>query len=229
MLATIEALLAGAMTPAEARAWGQGLLGEAELRRNPFSINPDAAVVFESLLCIGELAPSGEPVVREVDLRGYRRWLVDGAAFIGTGDPMVHVVRDIDALASEVGGEPIRFWNAGLGWFIALRFCAPATGRPFVAFGELDHPGGVSVHFRRDDVASDALVELFETLGIDDRDVRLHPTLDADALPEWALWREDDNANRFEIERYRCYAKAAEQERVFEARGHRQSYWVDPI
>ncbi|KIG17059.1 hypothetical protein DB30_03656 [Enhygromyxa salina] len=109
-----------------------------------------------------------------------------------------------------------------------MLFCAPASGRPFVAFDRLEHPCGVEVHFQREDSPRDAVVDLFETLAIDDGDVGLHPDLNPEELPQWALWREDDNNNRFEIERYRCYAKAVERARIFTARGHRQFYWVDP-
>ncbi|NJK32877.1 MAG: hypothetical protein HC927_10985 [Deltaproteobacteria bacterium] len=65
---------------------------------------------------------------------------------------------------------------------------------------------------------------------MDDADVGyVHPKVDLAKLPVWALWRQDDNANRFEIARFRSYAKAYAQERMFTARGHRQTYWVDPL
>jgi hypothetical protein len=75
----------------------------------------------------------------------------------------------------------------------------------------------------------DALLDLFEALAIDDRDVvRFGDEVDLESLPCWALWRSDDNGNKFEMERSRSYAKAAAQEQLYSARGHRQVYWVEP-
>ena len=69
-------------------------------------------------------------------------------------------------------------------------------------------------------------------LGDDATDERvfaaLHPDVDLTQLPVWALWREDDNANKFEMARYRSYAKAIAREKIYRDRGHRQFYWVDP-
>lgn len=229
MLATIEAILAGEITRAAALVQINELAAACQDAGRRFRGHADASVVFESLLSLDQYTEAGQPFVREVDLRAYRRWLLEGPTFIGTKDWVVGLHMSIDELAGLVGGEPVRSWNAGLGWFVELRFCAVASGRPFAAIGALEQSGGVGVHFRRDDIAHEALVDLFETLAIDDHDVVLHPDIDPTQLPQWALWREDDNGNRFEIERYRCYAKAVEQERIFTARGHRQSYWVDPV
>lgn len=48
-------------------------------------------------------------------------------------------------------------------------------------------------------------------------------------LPQrWALWRLDDNGNRFLMETFdvRGYAEAAVRD--YSARGHKQVYWVEP-
>jgi hypothetical protein len=42
----------------------------------------------------------------------------------------------------------------------------------------------------------------------------------------WAVWRQDDNGNRFEVARYGSKAEAAEHAADLESRGHRQTYWV---
>ena len=52
------------------------------------------------------------------------------------------------------------------------------------------------------------------------------PEVNLAELPVWVLWREDDNGNRVEIDRYRSYAKAEQDERIYADRGHRQSYWI---
>ena len=231
MLATIEGLLAGELTREQGLAWCEQLRPPKHDGRSPFygSGLGDASAVFESLWNLDQLRADGEPWVRELDLRGYRRWLREGHVFVGTRDPMVGLRFELEALVERVGGEPVRFWNHGLGWYLELRFCAPLSGRPFVAFESMFYPGGCSVHFRRGDDPQEALRDLFETLAMDEHELGLHPELDAERLPQWALWREDDNNNRFEIERSRSYAKLAEREQMFEARGHRQSYWIEPV
>lgn len=229
MLVTIEAVLAGELTRSAALAQIQAIAAECPEARDRFRGHGDASAVFASLLNLTETTASGEPLVREVDLRGYRRWLIEGSPFIGTPDWMVGLPISMAELANLVGDEPVRFWNEGLGWFVELRFCALASGRPFAATGALEGATGIGVHFRQADIVHEAVVDLFEMLAIDDHDVTLHPDIDLAQLPQWALWRQDDNANRFEVERYRCYAKAVALEQMYTARRHRQSYWVDPV
>ena len=42
----------------------------------------------------------------------------------------------------------------------------------------------------------------------------------------WALWRQDDNGNRFLIARFASAQAAEAEQRRFEALGHKQTYWV---
>ena len=46
----------------------------------------------------------------------------------------------------------------------------------------------------------------------------------APAAREWALWRQDDNGNRFEMQRSCSRAKLEELEAMYERRGHKQLY-----
>lgn len=128
--------------------------------------------------------------------------------------------------AHDDGGELVR---EEFGWHHAIRFCAVGTSRPFFALQD-DRPAHpVTIHKLRSDPWRDAVIDLFETLAIDEHDVAyLDPRIDLAQLPCWALWREDDNVNRFEIDRFHSYAKAIAQEQMYTARGHRQFYWVDP-
>lgn len=145
-------------------------------------------------------------------------------------DPLVGLELAIDAFAERVGATPIRWWRTGLGWFCEVRFATLATGRPFVAVAELGQDHGVGIHKHTDDPWKGALIDLFEHFAIDERDtIMLHPAVDLAELPVWALWREDDNANKFEMDRYRSYAKATRDEQIYRDRGHRQFYWVDPV
>jgi hypothetical protein len=153
-----------------------------------------------------------------------------GDDLVGDSDPLVALAPGIDALTAKTGGTtPVRYWLDGIGWYLEMRFAAPTTGRPFAAFTNAEgEEGPIAVHKRRDDPWRQALIDLFEALEIDERDtLGLRPDIDLDALPTWSLWRQDDNGNRFEMDRFHSYAKADAQQQMFTARKHKQLYWVE--
>jgi hypothetical protein len=43
----------------------------------------------------------------------------------------------------------------------------------------------------------------------------------------WMLWRQDDNGNKHLIERFPAHRSAEEALKRFEARHHRQIYWLE--
>lgn len=43
----------------------------------------------------------------------------------------------------------------------------------------------------------------------------------------WALWRLDDNGNRFVVAVFVRLDEAEAAARAFEAHGHKQAYWVE--
>jgi len=49
-----------------------------------------------------------------------------------------------------------------------------------------------------------------------------------DDAPRWALWRQDDNGNRVLMRRFADLAEAEREQRAYEARGHKQTYWIEP-
>jgi len=51
-------------------------------------------------------------------------------------------------------------------------------------------------------------------------------TVDGPPAAGWWLWRQDDNANVLLVARFHSRAAAEEARCRFEARGHRQVYWV---
>lgn len=55
------------------------------------------------------------------------------------------------------------------------------------------------------------------------------PWVDAAAATEssWALWRQDDNGVRVRIETFATREAAAARQTEFEARHHKQIYWVE--
>lgn len=44
--------------------------------------------------------------------------------------------------------------------------------------------------------------------------------------PQWELWRQDDNGQRFLVARFSCQSEAESQRCSFEEKGHKQLYWV---
>jgi hypothetical protein len=218
MIDVLRALLDGRMTRAQAEAWA----------RRPGQIfdSPSAAAVFEALASVDERDDAGE-LVREVELRAYLDALAGGERFFGDPDPLVCLRLDLDTLAERVGATPIRWWSMGLGWTRELRFAALASGRPFVAIAH--EPERVDVHTLARAPWRDALVELFEHLAIDEREaIAFGPRVELGELPVWVLWRQDDNGNQVEMDRFRSYAKAELHERIYTDRAHRQSYWIRP-
>jgi len=45
----------------------------------------------------------------------------------------------------------------------------------------------------------------------------------------WIVWRQDDNGNRFEVARLASRVEAESLAAQFEARGHRQAYWITTV
>lgn len=226
LIRNLCALLEGRMTRDEVQTW---LLEEQAKagRRGPFPSQP-ALCVYESLLSLDERWED-DFLVREADLRAYLGWLAEGECFHSDGDALFVLERDIDEFAAQTWTEAVRWWHTGLGWWLSLQFCSPASGRPYVVLAELTSPARLGLHAQAGVDRNDAIADLFELLGIDDRDVTfIHPSVDLERLPVWALRREDDNCNRFEIDRFRCYVKAYAQQQIYEARGHRQTYWIEP-
>lgn len=44
----------------------------------------------------------------------------------------------------------------------------------------------------------------------------------------WAVWRQDDNGNRFEVSRGHSREEALQLVADYESRGHKQHYWASP-
>lgn len=227
LVAKLRALLGGQLTRADVMRWTQELWPPDTGQGGPFS-SGDAACVFDSIYNLDEQWDDG-PLVRDVDVRAYLRWLTEGETFVADDEPLVAFAGDLKVLAAKVGGEAIRWWFDGIGWYRQLRFCAPARGRPFLAVSPLETRDVCQVCIRRGDDPRAALIDLFEALAVDDSDCKaLSSAIDRADLPAWGLWRQDDNGNRFEVARFRSYAKACAQEQIFTDRGHKQTYWVEP-
>jgi len=44
----------------------------------------------------------------------------------------------------------------------------------------------------------------------------------------WSLWRQDDNGQRYEIERNLPLKQARDRLSEFESHAHKQTYWIEP-
>ena len=123
--------------------------------------------------------------------------------------------------ADSNGLGPMEVWSKKLPCGLELgllrfRYATP-TGRPLGP----DEPAAAELYLSDGDGAHAAL---HMQLPLE----RLQQHSAGVALPlPWCVMRQDDNGNRFEVTRCssRCEAEARAAE--FEARGHKQMYWVE--
>jgi hypothetical protein len=52
---------------------------------------------------------------------------------------------------------------------------------------------------------------------------------DQEADRRWVVWRQGDDGNPFEVDRFDSRAEAEALAATMQARGHRQTYWVAPL
>lgn len=202
------------------KVWPRGEGGEA-----PFVGHGTAFTVLLSISGIEE------KTVREHDLRAYVRWLTEGEAFLGDSNPFLTLPGTIaDLRLPGWIDPPVRFWVQGLGWHESIQLGSAATGRPFFIHADIGFSPGppqVQITKRAEDDLQAAALDVFETLAVDDRDaLYLDPRVELAQFTQWEVWRLDDNNNEALIDTFRCRAKAVLTQQRFEARGHRQTYWV---
>ncbi|HNL91234.1 MAG TPA: hypothetical protein PKH05_19290 [Nitrospira sp.] len=228
MAAKLRALLAGHVNRAEIREWTREVWPLGSGQGNPFKWG-EAASIFDSVYNIDE-EHNDCPLVRDREIRAYLRWLTEGETFHADEEPLAILAHDIEKFAAAVGGDAIRWWLDGVGWCVEVRFCAPAIGRVFLAHSRLDRSNELSISKLSRDDWHVAIMDLFEALAIDDKDcTAISPKVELPRLPLWAVRRQDDNGNNFEIDRHRSYTKACAQAERLTARGHKQLYWIDTV
>lgn len=54
------------------------------------------------------------------------------------------------------------------------------------------------------------------------------PPITTDERNLWTVWRVDDNGNVFVVREHLPKSEAQAVAREFEARGHKQLYWIEP-
>jgi hypothetical protein len=225
MIALLEALLEGRMSSAEVSEWA-----DQAWRGEHIPLHGTANAVRCSLGWINELDARGRAYVGEREFRAYLDALRGGETFMGEPEPMLGLAMDIEQLAARFA-VPVAHWaEEGVGLSEETRFAIPASGHTYRGAVSAGIRGKVAIYKQRHVALLDAVIDLFEGLEIDERDaILLHPQVELAQLPEWALWRVDDNANQFEIDRSRSYAKLHTFETRLRNAGHRQSYWIDPV
>jgi hypothetical protein len=168
--------------------------------------------------------------VRREDLEAHLADIAIGAPPFDE-EPFARIRLPLPEIARRTQRPATHFFEDGLGRFAGVRFASPATSRPFwavISFARPGDPGILTVQFPEEQEQQIEIVQdLFDTLTIDSEEVaRLSRAL---PLPAWRLLRRDDNANTFEVRTFTGYAKARAALAEYEAKLHKQSYWIEPV
>ncbi|MDI1482679.1 hypothetical protein [Polyangium sp. y55x31] len=223
----LGAFLEGRKDRAEIARWmGTGWRREG-VRGRLIAHHPLARIVFSSLAAI-EKRCGDDFLVRREDVTGYLEWLTTrGQRRLISPDALAEVTLSLDTLTAETRGAAVRFFLYGLGWCVETHFVSAGTGRLFWALALLDRPSPVEIRGVRGDDPTEAAQDLAEALALDTPEVQwIEPRIDVAALPRWSLWRQDDHGQRYEMSTFLSYSRAMRECATFEARGHKQMYWV---
>jgi hypothetical protein len=142
-------------------------------------------------------------------------------------DDFACVTLSIAEISRRTSRPATRFFVTGLGLAEAVQFASLGTGRAFLAgtFLEGAHGAGVRTDKYPSDSAlqRDVLADLFDTLTIDAADTL---SFRGPTPPIWHLMRRDDNASTALVASFSGYAKARTALEGFEAKLHKQTYWL---
>jgi hypothetical protein len=226
LIAKLEEVLDGRSTRAQVMHWAR----DPQRAWPEYRLPGSASAVANALCNLDARGFDGREFVGEHELRVYLDTLRRGESFVGTGEPFVGLALDIDSFAARLDLRPVHWLDDGVDWSVELQFGVPTSGRAFLAACDARARTPVEIRRQRHVGWRDALTDLFEGLALDEHEVTWwHPEIELVRLPRWALWREDDNANQFELERSYSFAKLELRERTMRERGHRQFYWIDPV
>jgi hypothetical protein len=225
MIALVQRFLVGGASRQELASWARRSELDAALMDN--------AAAAGLLRCLASLelthGEAKEKLVRSIDLAQHLRAVLLGEPRFDERQ-VASLLQPVAAVAARTGNSVTRLVVDGLGWFECVRFASPATGRAFLAGGPLRHdqPAHASVHAVVFPDAPDAqallVADVLDTLQID-----LDDTVSVCATPprRWELMRADDNGNHAVVARFSGYAKARAQLAEYEARQHKQTYWLE--
>ena len=236
MTAKLEAFCAGRETTASLEAWAHALWKLDGTQDGPLRTNSTATAVLIDLHNANESEDRDDstrgPMFRTLDALECLRELRRGGGR-STPRELVSVAGPMSMWTATLGFEPIRGVLAGLGWFEFLRFASPGSGRAFVMRNALSRYGGEEAYMptiatELEGAPAECLVDLLETLGIDRSDLTwVADEFEGVLLPEWAVYRQDDNGVRTRVASFTGYRKARAALSKLEAGKHKQTYWVE--
>lgn len=179
------------------------------------------------------LGESGEPLVRRADLEEQLREVHTGSWQVEF-EPVALLKLPIAEIVRRTGVSEFRHAIPGLGWFEKVRFASLGTGIGYLASCSLDVPHlrarGTSIHVYKPPASvaerTWLLGDLFDTLDIDATDAT---ALWAPLTTRWNLLRQDDNGNKFLVDSFTGYAKAAARLDQLGAGHHKQIYWLEEV
>lgn len=224
-----------AESAASLAAWARALWDSDGTQAGPLRTNSIAAGVLGDLYSGDDREnpddPASGPMLRTVDAADYLRDLRQGITWLRPR-PVASVAGPFSVWAARLRAEPIRTVLDGLGWFEFVRFASPGTGRCFVMGNALSRYAGEEPYQPTINTEStgdplECLVDLVETLCIDASDLTW--TADEFAnlpLPEWIVFRQDDNGVRATVGVFSGKRKAVAAMRTLEHGKHKQTYWV---
>jgi hypothetical protein len=234
MMARLEDFIAGRETNEGLEAWATSVWGKTQ--EGPVHANRWSSSV---LINLHNASARHHPrdatspfILRAADAAAYLQRLRRGE-FGGPGVLLGGIATSLEPFAEQFGLGTERHVVDGLGWFEQLQFASFGSGRTFALNRPLQH---LEMH---DSVATDIVVapggspgevlrDLVEALAIDRSDfVWLADAFKDVVLPEHTLWRQDDNGNRVEIQKFTGRRKAEAELGRFEALPHKQMYWLE--
>ncbi len=235
LIETLERFTQGLETTRALQAWARDLWEKDGTQAGPLRTNKLATMILTNLWSADarqdpEDRQSGG-MLRVQDALEYLRVLRTGAAYFAPRD-VASVALPLGHWAARFVLQPTRHVIDGLGWFEFIKFASSATGRTFLMRSSLpsekESPCHSTVSTELQGDAGQCLQDLLETLAIDRRDLTwVAHEFEKLVLPEWVLWRQDDNGIKAEIERFTGYKKALSALADLEAKQHKQAYWLE--
>jgi hypothetical protein len=236
LIEKLEAFTRGEETQESLQAWARAVWGNDGTQLGPLRANAMATGILVNVMNGNERENGAEEqsraMLRTEDAVQYLLNLRHGVPW-SAPRPIAAVVGTMGDLARRVKVEPVRHVIDGLGWFEILFCASPGTGRVFVIRNAVStyakegvyHPM-ISTQVQGN--AQECLLDMMETLAIDRSDLSwLADEFTGVELPEWAVWRQDDNGVREELGTFTAYRKAVAAIAELEARTHKQTYWIE--
>lgn len=122
-----------------------------------------------------------------------------------------------DSFEEGLGESKLGAFVTQQGTQFFLEHFLPSGERIIMQIGLLNNVKTLALHL---DETLEVLELTSKNLTWFDKNIKLHPH---------ELWRQDDNGHQFLIETFPCKADAVRAMKEFEARLHKQAYWVQKV